>query len=62
MKYVGIVTLYKGTRVYDRGALGMPRTESALEEMHSQILGELMESRKITKIADDIYCRGETVD
>ena len=62
MKYVGVVTPFKGTRVYGRGAMGMPGTETALEEMLSRILGELMASGKITKIADDIYCGGETVD
>ena len=42
--------------------MGMPGTETALKEMLSRILGELMASGKITKIADDIYCGGDTVE
>ena len=62
MKYCGIVTPFKGTRVYGRGAMGMPGTETALEELLSRILGDLMTAGHVTKIADDIYCGGSNVE
>ena len=33
MKYCGVVTPFKGIQVYGRGAMGMPGTETALEEL-----------------------------
>jgi len=39
MKYCGICTPYKGTRIYTRSAMGMPGSETVLEELMSHILG-----------------------
>ena len=55
MKFCGIVTPFKGVRVYTRGAMGMPGTETALEELLSRILGDLITEGGVTKIADDLY-------
>lgn len=55
MKYCGIVTPFKGIRVYSRGAMGMPGTETALEELLSRVLGELITAGGVIKIADDLF-------
>ena len=55
MKYCGVATPFKGVRVYARTAMGMPGSETALEEPMCRVLGELLEEGIITKIADDLY-------
>ena len=62
MKFCGVVTPYKGVRVYTRSAMGMPGSETALEELMSRVLGELVYKGAVTKIADDLYCGGRTVE
>ena len=60
MKYCGIVTPFKGVRVYTRSAMGMPGSETALEELLSRILGDLIQDGIVAKVADDLYCGGDT--
>ena len=60
MKYCGTVSPYKGTRVYTRCAMGMPGSESALEELLSRVLGDLIAKGVIAKLADDLYVGGDT--
>ena len=60
MKYTGIATPFKGVRVYGRGAMGMPGTETALEEVLCRVLGRLIEEGGVTRVADDIYCGGSS--
>jgi len=55
-KFCGVVTPFRGIRVYLRSAMGMPGSESALEELMSRILGDLLLEGKVAKIADDLYC------
>ena len=62
MKYCGIVTPFRGVRAYARGAMGMPGTETALEELMCRILGDVLYQGNATKIADDLYCGGETAE
>ena len=62
MKYCCVVTPFKGTRVYARCAMGMPGTESALEELMCHVLGDLLQAGIITKLADDLYCGGNSPD
>ena len=59
MKYCGVATPFRGVRVYARSAMGMPGSETALEELMFRFVGELLEEGIVTKIADDLYC-GET--
>ena len=61
MKYCGIVTPFKGVRVYARGAMGMPGTETALEELLCRVLGDLITAGEVVKIADDLYMGGSTL-
>ena len=58
MKYCGVPTLFRGVRVYSRCAMGMPGSETALEELMCRILGHLLEEGVVAKIADDLYCGG----
>ena len=60
MKYCGVATPYKGIRVYNGSAMGMPGSETALEELMSPVLGDLLHEGVVTKLADDLYCGGDT--
>ena len=62
IKYCGISTPFRGTRVYARSAMCMPGSETALEELMSRVLGELIEKGYVAKVADDLYCGGNTPD
>ena len=55
MKFCGISTPFKGIRVYKRCAMGMPGSETALEELMSRVLGDLIQEGVVAKIADDLY-------
>ena len=60
MKYCGISTPSKGVRVYTRSAMGMPGSETALKELMCRVLGDCLEDGIVTKLADDLYCGGNT--
>ena len=60
MKYCGVVTPFRGVRVYVRSAMGMPRSETALEELMCRVLGDLLKEGVVAKIADDLYCGGNS--
>ena len=60
MKYCGISTPFKGVRVNTRSAMGMPGSETALEELMCRVLGYCLEDGIVTKLADDLYCYGNT--
>ena len=60
MKYCGVVTPFKGVRVYTRCAMGIPGSETALEELMYRILGDLLQEGCVAKIADDLYCGGNS--
>ena len=38
----------------------MPGSEMALEELMSRVLGNLFHKGVVTKLADDLYCGGDT--
>lgn len=60
MKYCGFASPFKGVRVYTRTAMGMPGSETALEEIMCRVLGDLLQEGIVTKIADDLYCGGNS--
>lgn len=62
MKYCGVVTPFRGTRVYTRCAMGKPGSEVALEEMTSRVFGDLLKNGIVIKLADDLYCGGNSPD
>lgn len=60
MKYCGVATPFKGVRLYTRCSMGMPVSETSLEELMSRVLGELIQEGAVTKLADDLCCGGDT--
>lgn len=60
MKYCGVVTPFQEVRVYARSAMGMPGSETALEELTCRVLGHLLQEEVEAKIADDLYSGGHT--
>ncbi|XP_068723885.1 uncharacterized protein [Montipora capricornis] len=54
MKYCGVATPFKGG-VYVPSAMGMPGSQTALEELRN-----LLQEGIVVKIADDLYCGGNT--
>ena len=60
MKYCGVATPYRGVRVYTRCAMGMPGSETALEELMCRILGDFLQEGCVAKLADDLFCGGNT--
>nr|XP_022310274.1 uncharacterized protein LOC111115730 isoform X2 [Crassostrea virginica] len=60
MKYCGVVTPFRGVRVYARSAMGMPGSETILEELTCRVLGDLVQEGVVAKLADDLYCGGST--
>ena len=60
MKYCGIETPFKEVKVYLRSAMGMPGSETALEELMCRVLRNLLQEGIVVKIADDLYFGGDT--
>ena len=60
MKYCGVATPFHGIRVYTRSAIGMPGSETALEELMCRVLGDILQEGCAAKLADDLYCGGDT--
>ena len=42
--------------------MGMPGSETALEELMCSILGDLLEKGTIAKLTDNLYCGVDTLD
>ena len=61
-KYCGVVTPFRGVRVYTRCAMGMPGSETALEELMCRVFGDLLQEGVVAKLADDLYCGGDTAE
>ena len=60
MKNCGVATPFRGIRVYTRSAMRMPGSDTALEEMMCRVLGDFIQEGCETKLADDLYCGGDT--
>ena len=60
MKYCGVATPFKGVHVYVRSVMGMPGSETALEEVMCRVLGPLLQDGSVAKIADNLYCSDNT--
>ena len=57
MKYCRVATPFRGVRV---SAMGMPGSETVLEELMCHVLGHLLEEGVVAKIMDDLYCGGNS--
>ena len=42
--------------------MGMPGSETALEKLMFRVLGSCIQDGIVTKLADDLYCGGNTLD
>ena len=62
MKYCGVCTPFKGTLVYATAAMGMPGSETALEEVVSRVFGSLIQSDRAIKITDNLFTGGNSLD
>ena len=40
--------------------MGMPGSETALEELMCRVLGDLLQEGVVAKLADDLYCGGNS--
>ena len=60
MNYCGFATLFKGVWVNVCSAMGIPSSETALEEVMCHVLGPLLRDESVAKSADDLYCSGNT--
>jgi len=56
MKYYCVATPFRGVRVYVLSAMGMPGSETALEELMCRVLGNLIQEGVVANIADDLHC------
>ena len=54
MKYWGVATPFRGVRVYSQCAMGMPGSETALEELMCRVLSHLLEEGVVTNITHDL--------
>ena len=60
IKFCGVVTPFHGVRAYVRSAMGMPGSETGLEELLCRVLGDVLAEGIVAKIADDLFCGGNT--
>ena len=58
-KYCGVVTPFRGVRVYIRCSMGMPGSETALELLYHLL--DLLEKGVVAKLVYDSYCEGNTI-
>ena len=59
-KAMKLATPFRGVRVYARSAMGMPGSETALEELMCCVLGDLIHEGVVAKIADNLYCGADS--
>ena len=62
MKYCGVATPFRGICVYTKCAMGMPGSETALEELMYHVLGDCLQEGCVATLADDLYCGGNTLE
>ena len=62
MKWCGTQTPFRGLRCYAVSAQGMPGSSETLEEMMCTVLGHLVQEGCVSKIADDMYIGGQSID
>ena len=60
-KFCGVVTPFKGVRVFVWSAMGMPGSETALEVLTCRVFGDLLEQGHVAKVADDLYYGTDTL-
>jgi len=61
MKFCGVATPFKGNHAYCRAAMGMLGSKTASEELMCPLVGSLVQTGCIVKLADDLYSGGNTL-
>jgi len=61
IKYLGVISPYKGVLVYTRAAMGMPGSTECLDQLMYRLLGDLIHEGVVMKIADDLYVGGDDI-
>ena len=56
MKFCNVHMPYRGTPVYDRSAMGIRGSETALEELMRRVLCNLLQEGVVAKLENDWYC------
>ena len=59
-KFAAIASPFKGLRVYQTAAMGMPGSEIALNELTSLLFGQLRQEGILEILMDDIYIGGDS--
>ena len=54
MKFCNVAMPYRGTRLYDRSAMGIPGSETALEELMCRVLFNLLQEGVVAKL-ENVY-------
>ena len=54
MKFCNVAVPHRGTRVYDRSAMGIPGSETALEELMCRVLFNLLQEGVVAKL-ENVY-------
>lgn len=62
LKYLGVVTPFRGVYVYTRCVMGLAGSEGALEELLSKVFGDFIMEGSVLKLADDFYVGADTVE
>ena len=62
IKYCSVATPFRGVRAYTRCAMGMPGSETALEELMCRVLGDCLKDGIAAKLADDLYCGADSLE
>ena len=60
MKYCGVLTPFIGVTTYVCSVMGISGSETALEELLSSVLDDLLQEGIVTKLSDDLYCGGNS--
>ena len=59
LKYAGVSTPFKGSRVYTTAAMGMPGSEVALTELTAALFGQMQMDGQVEVLMDDVYIGAE---
>ena len=62
MRLAGVVTPFKGMRVYTTAAMGMPGSEVALNDLTALLFGSMRQAGVIEVLMDDVYIGADSFD
>ena len=62
MRLTGVVTPFKGMRIYTTAAMGMPGSEIALNELTALLFGPMKQAGVLEVLMDDVYIGGDSFE